>query len=104
MVYFNRNVSNKCRIGIHIVVQVRGYKNFNCSAMEATKYDCIGFAHLVSELPLISFEVALFIGSGYVVGGIDICNLITVSKKGIPVVLPITPVLLTSGLHTGFES
>ena len=75
----------------------------NCSAMEAIRYKCIGFAHLVSESQ-ISFDVALFTGGGYVVGGIYICNLITVSRKGIPVVLPITPAPLMSGLHTGCES
>ena len=55
--------------------------------------DVIGFAYLVSELSLISFEVALFTGGGYVVGG-----------KNIPVVLPIRPALLMSGLHTGCQS
>ena len=68
--------------------------------MGTTKYKCIGFAHLVSELSLISFEVALFTDGGYVVGGIDVCNLITVSTKSIPVVLPIRPALLMSGLQT----
>ena len=69
--------------------------------MEATKYKCIGFAHLLSEFSLVSFEFAIFTGDGYVVGGIHVCNLITVLMKSIHVVHPIRPAHWMAVLSAG---